>query len=50
MGTELINKLIINKSNPFWNDVLESWIQICEKIEPVTFDDILMTNLRDNKK
>ena len=49
-GTEFINKLITNNNNPFWNDVLESWIQICEKIEPVTFDDILMTNLWDNRK
>ena len=42
--------MIINNNNPFWNDVLESWIQICEKTEPLTFDDILMTNLWDNRK
>ena len=48
-GLEFTKGLIINKNNIFWNDVLESWIHICNKQNQTKPDKIGSTNIWNNK-
>lgn len=48
-GTEFIHSVKANKTNRFWNDVLESWATLQYKMKPLHNSDILGTNIWDNK-
>ena len=48
-GLEFTKGLIRNKNNIFWNDVLESWIHICNKQNQTKPDEIGSTNILNNK-
>ena len=48
-GLEFTKGLIRNKNNIFWNDVLESWIHICNKQNQTKPDEIGSTNIWNNK-
>lgn len=49
-GTEFLQELKTNQNNKFWNDVLESWIRISDSLTPTKFEDIMLTNLWNNKE
>ena len=40
-GTEFIHSVKANKTNRFWNDVLESWATLQYKMKPLHNSDIL---------
>ena len=46
---EFTKGLIRNKNSIFWNDVLESWIHICNKQNQTKPDEIGSTNIWNNK-
>ena len=48
-GLEFVRKMLNDKTNKFWNDVLGSWIEICNKQYPTNVEDVLLTNIWDNK-
>ena len=48
-GLEFTKGLTRNKNNIFWNDVLESWIHICNKQNQTKPDEIGSTNIWNNK-
>ena len=48
-GKEFARRLITDKTNIFWNEVLDSWIKMCNLTYPTTFEDILSVNIWDNK-
>ena len=48
-GLEFVRKMLNDKTNKFWNDVLGSWIEICNKQQPTNVEDVLLTNIWDNK-
>ena len=49
-GLDFARFLKTNKNNKFWNNVLEAWLVVCEKQIPTKFEDILSTNLWNNKE
>ena len=48
-GLEVTKRLIRNKSNIFWNDVLNSWIEICNKQNETKSEEIGSINIWNNK-
>ena len=48
-GKEFARRLITDKTYIFWNEVLDSWIKMCNLTYPTTFEDILSVNIWDNK-
>ena len=48
-GTELVSNIRCNKTNKFWNGVLESWVNLQNETRPLFNSDILGTNIWDNK-
>ena len=48
-GLEFTKRLIRNKSNIFWNDVLNSWIEICNKQNETKSEEIGSINIWNNK-
>lgn len=47
-GTEFKKTLKHNKSNYFWNDVLDAWVKLCNLSKPTTLTDVLSENLWNN--
>ena len=48
-GLEFTKRLIRNKSNIFWNDVLNSWIEICNKQNETKSEEIGSINIWNSK-
>ena len=48
-GPEFTKRLIRNKSNIFWHDVLNSWIEICNKQNETKSEEIGSINIWNNK-
>ena len=49
MGLEFTKRLIRNKNNIFWYDVLESWKEICNKQNETKSEEIGSINIWNNK-
>ena len=48
-GLEFTKRLIRNKNNIFWNDVLNSWIEICNEQNETKSEEIGSINIWNNK-
>lgn len=48
-GVEYMRRMKTNKNNQFWNDVLDSWIKLCNLNNPNTLEDISSVNIWDSK-
>lgn len=48
-GTTFVENLTQNKTNKFWNDTLNAWVKMCSLTKPKVQEDLLSTNIWNNK-